>query len=179
MYRYDDIQKYILKLPKRETDKSRAISALREHDREQISSLISERLNYVKSKLRVLETHFVAGRSKASLRTQATPRKDEFNIVSIDIFLKYSEHKFLFANPNHLDSSNSDPNHIQQNYIIGFVFIDDSGNEILSITEDWYDDLNEVYETLTFENAIREEDMQVDNRRVVPIDEADAEIDVE
>jgi predicted metal-dependent hydrolase len=88
LYHYEEIQKYIQNLPKRETSKSVAISALREFKREQISSMINERLAYVQSKLRVLETHFVSGVSGASQRTQATPRKDEFKAVSVDIFLK-------------------------------------------------------------------------------------------
>jgi len=179
LYHFEEIQKYILNLPKRETTKSVAISALREFKREQISSMLNERLNYVQSKLRVLETHFVSGVSGASQRTQATPRKDEFNAISVDISLKYSEHKFLFANPRHLKSSGSDPNHIQQNYVIGFIFTDDADNEILSITEDWYEDLNEVYETFNDADAVKEEEMQVDNRRVVLIDEADVDLDVD
>ena len=179
LYHFEEIQKYILNLPKRETTKSVAISALREFKREQIGSTINERLKYVQSKLRVLETHFVSGVSGASQRTQATPRKDEFNAISVDIFLKYSEHKFLFANPKHLKSSGSDPNHIQQNYVIGFIFTDNSNNEILSITEDWYEDLNEIYETFTGVDAVKEEEMQIDSRRVVLIDEADVDVDVD
>lgn len=141
--------------------------------------MINERLDYVQSKLKVLETHFVSGVSGASQRTQATPRKDEFNAISVDVFLKYSEHKFLFANPKHLKSSGGDPNHIQQNYVIGFVFTGDSNNEILSITEDWYENLNEVYETFDRNDAVKEEEMQIDNRRVVLIDEADVEVDID
>jgi hypothetical protein len=179
LYHFEEIQKYILNLPKRETIKSAAISALREFKREQISSMINERLKYVQSKLRVLETHFVSGVSGASQRTQATPRKDEFNAISVDIFLKYSEHKFLFANPKHLKSSGSDPNHIQQNYVIGFIFTEDTDNDILSITEDWYEDLNEVYETFNDIDAVKEEEMQIDSRRVVLIDEADVDIDAD
>ena len=179
LYHFEEIQKYILNLPKRETTKSVAILALREFKREQIGSMINERLSYVQSKLRVLETHFVSGVSGASQRTQATPRKDEFNAISVDIFLKHSEHKFLFANPKHLKSSGSDPNHIQQNYVVGFIFTDNADNEILSITEDWYEDLNEVYETFNDADAVKEEEMQIDSRRVVLIDEADVDLDVD
>lgn len=85
-------------------------------------------------------------------------------MISIDIFLRYSEHKFLFANPLNLESSGDDPNHLQQNYIMGFVFTDEHGNLNLSISDDWYEDLNDVYETLTQEQSINEADMQIDNR---------------
>jgi hypothetical protein len=102
LYEYEEVQKYT---PRRETAKSRAINALRGHTREEINNLIERRLQYVRTRISVLETHFVSGTSGAGDRTQATPRKDEFNLISIDIFLRYPEHKFLFANPLHLESS--------------------------------------------------------------------------
>jgi hypothetical protein len=123
------------------------------------------------SKVRVLETHFVSGTSGVSERTQATPRKDEFNVIAIDIVLRYPEHKFLFANPQNLESSGDDPNHLQQNYIMGFVFTDNQGNPTLTITDDWCENLNDVYDTLAPEDAINENDMQIDNRYMVVNDE--------
>jgi hypothetical protein len=146
---------------------------LRDYNREQIGNMIDERLGYVKSKVKVLETHFPVGVSGASQRTQATPRKDEFNIVSIDIFLRYHEHKFLFANPKQLESSGEDPNHLQQNYIIGFVFTDEHGNHLLSLSDEWSEDFIEVYDTLNLEDAINETDMQVDTRNVILLNDAD------
>jgi len=118
-------------------------------------------------KIKVLETHFVSGTGGLSGRTQSTPRKDEFNMISIDIFLRFKEHKFLFANPQNLESSGADVNHLQQNYIMGFVF---NENE-LCLSDEWYDNFNEVLETLDISDAIREEDMQVDNRNVAYKDE--------
>jgi len=164
LYDFEEIQKYFKNQPKRETEKSKSILALKDFTREEISTLIEERLNYVMSKIKVLETHFVSGTSGSSDRTQATPRKDEFNIISIDIFLRYSEHKFLFANPKHLESSGDDVNHLQQNYIMGFVLIDENKNQVFNLSEEWYENLNEVYETLTNEDAINENEMQIDNR---------------
>jgi hypothetical protein len=86
LYDYEEIQKYVKNKPKRETAKSIEISNLTSFTREQISTMIDERLNYVMAKVKVLETHFVSGKSESSDRTQATPRKDEFNAISIDIF---------------------------------------------------------------------------------------------
>lgn len=172
IYEYEEIQNYN---PQRETAKSRAVAALKHLSREEVNALIHCRLNYVMSKIRVLETHFVSGKSGSSDRTQATPRKDEFNIISIDIFLRYSEHKFLFANSQHLESSGDDENHLQQNYIMGFVFTDESGNATLSITDDWYENLNDVYQTLKKEDSIREDEMQVDNRYLIA-EEANGEL---
>lgn len=164
LYEFEEIQKY---KPKRKTAKSIAIAIRSSYTRDQISDMIDERLQYVMSRVKVLETHFVSGVSGSSDRTQATPRKDEFNIIAIDIFLRYPEHKFLFANPQHLESSGDDPNHLQQNYIMGFVFTDNQGNVSLSITDDWYDNFNEVYETLAAEDSVKEKDMQIDNRYLI------------
>lgn len=165
LYDYEEVQKYLKNQPKRETEKSRAIQELSTLDRDKLNSMIDERLRYVRSKVQVLETHFVSGTSGASERTQATPRKDEFNVISIDIFLRYPEHKFLFANPKHLESSGDDPNHLQQNYIMGFVFADVEGLPMLSVTEEWYENFNDVAQTFSPDDAISESDMQVDNRR--------------
>mgnify|MGYP000312398631 FL=1 len=168
LYEYEEVQKYVTK---RKTKKAEAIDRLRSYTRDQISNMIEERLNYVMSKVKVLETHFVSGRSGVSERTQATPRKDEFNIIAIDIVLRYPEHKFLFANPQNLESSGDDPNHLQQNYVMGFVFIDEQGEPTLHISEDWYEDLNEVYNTLDPKDAVNEDDMQVDNRYMIAEEE--------
>lgn len=164
LYEYEEVQKY---KPKRETEKAKAIAVIRDYTRDQINNMIGERLNYVMSIIKVLETHFVSGRSGSSDRTQATPRKDEFNVIAIDIVLRYSEHKFLFANPQNLESSGDDPNHLQQNYIMGFVFTDEKGNITLNITDDWYEDFKDVFDTLDLADCIKEEDMQIDNRYVV------------
>ena len=164
LYEYEEVQKY---KHKRETEKAKTIAALRGYSRDQINDMIEEHLNYVMSRLKVLETHFVSGTSGAGERTQATPRKDEFNVISIDIVLRYPEHKFLFANPQNLESSGDDPNHLQQNYVMGFIFTDEKGNPTLKITDEWYEDLNDVYDTLDPEDSVNEDDMQIDNRYIV------------
>jgi hypothetical protein len=166
LYDYEEIQKYPLN-PRRETSKSKAIFALRNFSREEIGKMIDERLSYVMKQVKVLETHFVSGVSGASERTQATPRKDEFNFISIDICLRHHEHKFLFANPKQLESSGDDANHLQQNYVVGFVFVTENGENVLSLSEDWFEDLPEVYQTLLPQDAINEQDMQIDNRNLL------------
>lgn len=158
LYDFEVIKKY--KTPKRKTTKSIAIDALRDLSREEISALIDDRLSYVMSKIKVLETHFVSGTSGANHRTQATPRIDEFNLISVDIFLRYTGHEFVFANPKDLESSSIDNNHLQQNYIMGFVF----NNNELSLSEEWHRNFNLAYETLNNDNSISVADMQIDNR---------------
>lgn len=162
LYDYEEIIKY--KSPKKETQKSKCIHKLKKYSRKEINKMIEERLEYIEKKIKILETHFVSGSGGLSERTQATPRKDEFNIVAVDIFLKFPKHKFLFANPKNLDSSRSDPCHLQQNYIIGFIF---NNEDKLYLSEEWNDDFNEVLKTLTLKDAICEKDMQIDDRQVV------------
>lgn len=164
LFSFEEIHGYLKNPPKRETDKHASMRLLADRTRDEIDKMIDDQLKFVMSKVMVLDTHFVSGTSGASDRTQATPRKDEFNLISIDIVLRYNGHKFLFANPKHLDSSGKDANHLQQNYIMGFVFPQADGSLILDLSDEWYDDFNEVYETLDKEDAVREEDMQIDTR---------------
>src|SRR3990167_8932038 len=72
--------------------------------------------------------------------------------------LRFNEHKFLFANPKHLDSSGKDANHLQQNYIMGFVFPQTNGSFKLDLTDEWNENLNEVCETLDPDDAVNEND---------------------
>ena len=166
LYDYEEIQKY--NAHPKETKKSIAIDKLRNYSREEIASMINARLGYLMSKVKVLETHFVSGAGGLSGRSQATPRKDEFNLISIDIFLRYKEHKFLFANPQNLESSGADVKHLQQNYIMGFVFY---GSE-LCLSDEWHDDFNDALKTVNENDSIQEKDMQIDSRHVVYEDEA-------
>lgn len=166
LYDYEEIQKYLKNSPKRDAEKSKAIALLKDYSREKISEMVDERLNYIFSKVKILETHFVSGISGVSERTQATPRKDEFNIISVDIFLRYIEHKFLFANPQQLDSSGTDSNHLQQNYIMGFIFTNKDGSLAIDLTDEWYENFEEVVATLNAKDAFSKEDMQVDIRNI-------------
>lgn len=167
LYSYEEVQRYLQNPPKRETKKYEDMRKLEGLKRDEVNQLIVERLKYVMEKVMVLDTHFVAGVSGVSMRTQATPLVDEFNVVAVDIFLRWIEHKFLFANPKLLEPSGSDPNHLQQNYVMGFVFPGENGETELHTTEEWYDDLNDVYETLNQQDCVAETDMQVDIRQVI------------
>ena len=165
LYSYEEIQDYLSTPPQKETAKLLAMKELANYTRDEIDKMIKDKLIYLMSKVRVLDTHFVSG--AGGERTQATPRKDEFNLISVDIFLRFNEHKFLFANPKHLDSSGKDANHLQQNYIMGFVFPQNDGSFKLDLTDEWNEDFNEVCETLDTADAVNENDMQIDNRNVI------------
>lgn len=79
LYEYEDVKKYLQAFPRRETERSRAIHRLKNFTRDELDRQIAERLAYVMTQVKVLETHFVSGTSGVSQRTLATPRKDEFN----------------------------------------------------------------------------------------------------
>jgi hypothetical protein len=162
LYTYEEIHDYLKHPPVRETQKLLEMRKLEKFSREEIDELINRRLSYVMARVKVLDTHFVSGVSKTSERTQATPRKDEFNIVSVDIALRWKEHKFLFANPKQLESSSGDNAHLQQNYVMGFVFTKKDGTEELHLGDEWNDNFDEVCETIA--DAVLECDMQIDIR---------------
>ena len=166
LYSYEEIQDYLSTPPQKETPKLLAMKELAKYTRDEIDKMIKDKLMYLMSKVRILDTHFVSGASGGE-RTQATPRKDEFNLISVDIFLRFNEHKFLYANPKHLDSSGKDANHLQQNYIMGFVFPQADGSLELDLTDEWSEDFKEVYETLDEADAVNENEMQIDNRNIV------------
>jgi len=86
------------------------------------------------------------------------------NLISIDLFLRFNEHKYVF--PKQLESSGDDAEHLQQNYIMGFVFTDDNGNQSIVLSDEWYEKFEDVYETLDSEDAINEAEMQIDNRNL-------------
>ncbi|GHT10245.1 hypothetical protein FACS1894170_02050 [Planctomycetales bacterium] len=171
LYGYVEVQSYLKNAPKKETEKSRAVALLQNLTREQIGEMIAERLHYVRSKIGVLETHFVSGASKKNGRKIATPRKEEFHIISIDISLRYPEHKFLFANPQLLDSSGDEAEHLKQNYIIGFVFTEEDGNVTLCLSDEWFADFAEVVNSLDKSTAVNPDDKQVDLRNIIYTEE--------
>jgi hypothetical protein len=111
-------------------------------------------------KVKVLMTHFVSGKSKQ--RRINTSRNDEFDYVAVDLFLRTGKHEFIFANPKELPPSESDPNHLQQNYVIDVLIR--GKKEDVSINHPWHKELEEIWDE---ERApIKEKEMQVDEREL-------------
>jgi len=111
-----------------------------------------------KLRVKVLETHFVAGRSKQ--RKIATSRNDEFDYVAVDLKLRTGKHEFIFARPTDLPPSKDNPKHLQQNYVIDVML--QGKKEYLSITPPWYRKLDEIFDES--KASINENDMQIDDR---------------
>ena len=165
LYGYNEIRKY--KIPQRNTSTKAIMATLHDYSRDQINALIEKRVNYVQTKVKVLDTHLVSGMSNNNGREQNTPRKDEFNILSVNIVLRFNEHRLYFVNPQNLDSSVGNENHLQQNYVMGFVFPQEDGSLQLDLSDDWNENFDAVYNTLNLDNAINTDDWQIDNRLVI------------
>lgn len=117
-------------------------------------------------KIKILATHFVSGKSKKGKREIATPRRDEFNIIALDLFLRTGKHEFIFANPKNLEPSKNYPHHLQQNYLIDILA--PGIKERPTISPPWSYDFSKVFRTLL--NPIKPSDMQIDARSEKPLD---------
>lgn len=108
----------------------------------------------------VLQTHFVSGTAGRSGRRIATPRVDEFNVVTLDTFIKLGEHRFLFASSDELERSETDSEHLKQNYLVGLAIPRE--RLVVGPLRPWTSDVNSLISRLS--NPVNERDMQVDDR---------------
>lgn len=118
-------------------------------------------LDNLMEKVKVLETHFVAGaKSKKTDREIATPRNDEFHIMALDLFLRTRKHEFIFTDSKKLKPSQNHPHHLQQNYIVGII-LNNKRNKMI-IHKPWSTDFKKIFDGI--KNPILEQDKQVDLR---------------
>jgi len=119
--------------------------------------LASGRFNEAK----VLETHFVSGTAGRAGRRIATPRKSEFHIVSLDLYLRTGTHDFIFAASKDLESPSKHSDHLKQNYLIDIMVPGVDAHP--QIPPPWTRDFDKVFQSL--DNPIKESDMQRDERK--------------
>ena len=50
---------------------------------------------------------------------------------------------------------------------MGFVFIKPDNSYEINLTDEWYEDFNDVWKTLTPIDEIDKNEMQIDNRNVI------------
>ncbi|MGI8402717.1 MAG: hypothetical protein ACR2NS_14115 [Gemmatimonadaceae bacterium] len=110
---------------------------------------------------KVIDTHFVSGRGGRSKRTIATPRKDEFHIMALDLFLRTGKHEYIFAAAQDLEPASGDSAHLKQNYLID-ILVPGVPPEVL-LPPPWTRDFEDVFSKL--KSSVRDQDRQVDDRR--------------
>ena len=110
----------------------------------------------------ILETHQPSKR--VGIRTaidQAAPLVYDFNIMSVDLFLRTGKHEFVFMNSEEIAHSPTSPEHLYQNYIIDILVKGKKDKPIIqrpwySAIEDCISKTNPTYRPI--------DNSQVDNR---------------
>ncbi len=93
--------------------------------------------------IRLLQTHMPSTRTDPVTKIKSTgPLVTEFNILSVDLFLKTGKHEFVFANAYDLNPQGKSPNHLQQNYTIDILTSKDNYDRH-PLLKPWYADIEE------------------------------------
>lgn len=93
--------------------------------------------------IRLLQTHMPSTRIDPVTKIKSTgPLVTEFNILSVDLFLKTGKHEFVFVNSKDLNHQAKSPNHLQQNYTIDILTAKDDFQRH-KLCKPWYDDIEE------------------------------------
>lgn len=104
---------------------------------------VEERLHYLREGgFAPLLTHLVS-KAGTGKRSQATPRKDEFDILAVNLFLRVGEHKFVYANTKELPTSKNSKDHLQQNYKIGLYFKGE-----IYLNDPWEEDFKSIFNSV-------------------------------
>jgi hypothetical protein len=91
--------------------------------------------------VRLLQTHMPSSRLDPETKIKKTgPLVSEFNILSVDLFLKTGKHEFAFVNSADLNHQAESPNHLQQNYTIDILTAKD-GFKRHNFIAPWFDDM--------------------------------------
>ena len=90
----------------------------------------------------ILETHQPSKR--VGIKTgidQAAPLVYDFNIMSVDLFLRTGKHEFVFMNGEEISHSPSSPEHLYQNYTIDILAKEKKRDPIIQAP--WYSDIED------------------------------------
>lgn len=92
--------------------------------------------------IRLLQTHMPSSRIDPETNIKSTgPLVSEFNILSVDLFLKTGKHEFVFVNSQYLNHQGKSPNHLQQNYTIDILTKKDNYKRH-ALLKPWYNDID-------------------------------------
>jgi hypothetical protein len=99
----------------------------------------------LKGPVRVMETHSPSTRlGPISGLEQAAPLVGEFNIMSVDLFLRTGKHEFVFMNSEAISHSPTSPEHQYQNYTIDILVAGKKDN--VRVLPPWYATIQECIE---------------------------------
>jgi len=110
----------------------------------------------------ILETHQPSKRigSETGIN-QAAPLVRDFNIMSVDLFLRTGKHEFVFMNAEKISHSPTSPEHLYQNYIID-ILVQNKKIEP-TIQPPWYSQIGDCIKQ-TNPQYRKIDQSQVDNR---------------
>ncbi len=95
----------------------------------------------VEGAIAILETHQPSKRKSINTEiNQAAPLVRDFNIMSVNLFLRTRKHEFVFMNSEEISHSPTSPEHLYQNYTIDILVKDKKEKPI--IQPPWYDDMD-------------------------------------
>lgn len=125
-------------------------------------SFTEEAYRNIDGAIAILETHQPSKR--IGIKTgidQAAPLVYDFNIMSVDLFLRTGKHEFVFMNGEEISHSPSSPEHLYQNYTIDILVKGKKNKPIVQAP--WYSDINDcIVKTSPVYRQI--DQSQVDNR---------------
>jgi len=104
------------------------------------SSFTEAAYRAVKGAITILETHQPSKR--IGIKTgidQAAPLVYDFNIMSVDLFLRTGKHEFVFMNSEEISHSPTSPEHLYQNYTIDILVKNKKEHPIIQVP--WYADI--------------------------------------
>lgn len=112
--------------------------------------------------IRILETHKPSSRvAPITGLNNAAPLAADFNILSVDLYLRTGKHEFVFANSEQLSHSPTSPEHLYQNYTIDILIRGLKDSPIIS--PPWYSDIRQCIKA-TSPKYRKMDESQVDNR---------------
>ena len=139
-----------------EIDLKRWVSSLDKND------FTEKAYRRVEGAIAILETHQPSKR--IGIKTgidQAAPLVYDFNIMSVDLFLRTGKHEFVFMNSQEISHSPTSPEHLYQNYIIDILVKDKKDRPVIQVP--WYSEIEDcIVKTKPVYRKI--DRTQVDNR---------------
>lgn len=104
--------------------------------------LTEDAYRQVKGAIAILETHQPSKRvDPATGIDQAAPLVSDFNIMSVDLFLRTGKHEFVFMNSDQISHSPTSPNHLYQNYTIDMLIPGVKDEPVIQLP--WYRDFEQ------------------------------------